>query len=204
MLVGAGGNAGGQSTVLVVRRLALAGKRNSLSFHRIVGSEILVGAKLAIVLFAAAFLRCAIFKAIRLQGSVQNTVNEMLSTCSKVFGAECIAICLSMRLGYFLDTGMRKKTSPHAVAEVRHRFYLHSAWSGSAVVSEPPGVRSCACWCDHPSATSPHDQVSILELLHWPTATCLAQGDGCQRSCAYVCPSAARVSQERSRIVSGR
>ncbi|CAJ1384985.1 unnamed protein product [Effrenium voratum] len=85
MLVGAGGNAGGQSTVLVVRRLALAGKRNSLSFHRIVGSEILVGAKLAIVLFAAAFLRCAIFK---------------------VFGAECIAICLSMFVIVFTSTAL--------------------------------------------------------------------------------------------------
>lgn len=70
MLVGAGGNAGGQSTVLVVRRLALAtlGSKKSdrvdaLSFRRIIGPEIVVGAKLALVLFAAAFLRCAIFKA---------------------------------------------------------------------------------------------------------------------------------------------
>lgn len=72
MLVGAGGNAGGQSTVLVVRRLALAtlGSKKSdrvdaLSFRRIIGPEIVVGAKLALVLFAAAFLRCAIFKAPR-------------------------------------------------------------------------------------------------------------------------------------------
>lgn len=71
MLVGAGGNAGGQSTVLVVRRLALTAlsKKSDregptvLSFRRIIVPEILVGAKLAVVLFGAAFLRCAIFKA---------------------------------------------------------------------------------------------------------------------------------------------
>ena len=68
MLVGAGGNAGGQSTVLVVRRLALASKArlddlSTAGVRRIIVPEILVGAKLAVVLFAAAFLRCAIFKA---------------------------------------------------------------------------------------------------------------------------------------------
>lgn len=68
MLVGAGGNAGGQSTVLVVRRLALAACHRSegttvISFRRIIAPEILVGAKLAVVLFGAAFLRCIIFKA---------------------------------------------------------------------------------------------------------------------------------------------
>ena len=76
MLVGAGGNAGGQSTVLVVRRLALAthatfrskksdkvNAADALTFRRIIIPEILVGAKLAAVLFGAAFLRCAIFKA---------------------------------------------------------------------------------------------------------------------------------------------
>eukprot|EP00434_Breviolum_minutum_P043527 symbB.v1.2.038805.t1/scaffold6181.1/size20265/3 len=92
MLVGAGGNAGGQSTVLVVRRLALAtlGSKKSdrvdaLSFRRIIGPEIVVGAKLALVLFAAAFLRCAIFK---------------------VYGAECIAICLSMLVIVFTSTAL--------------------------------------------------------------------------------------------------
>ena len=76
MLVGAGGNAGGQSTVLVVRRLALAthatfrskksDKVDALTFRGIIIPEILVGAKLAAVLFGAAFLRCAIFKALGL------------------------------------------------------------------------------------------------------------------------------------------
>lgn len=76
MLVGAGGNAGGQSTVLVVRRLALAthatfrskksDKVDALTFRRIIIPEILVGAKLAAVLFRAAFLRCAIFRALGL------------------------------------------------------------------------------------------------------------------------------------------
>ncbi|CAL1127650.1 unnamed protein product [Cladocopium goreaui] len=95
MLVGAGGNAGGQSTVLVVRRLALAthatfrskksDKVDALTFRRIIIPEILVGAKLAAVLFGAAFLRCAIFK---------------------VYGAECIAICLSMLVIVFTSTAL--------------------------------------------------------------------------------------------------
>lgn len=93
--IGAGGNAGGQSTVLVVRRLALAthatfrskktDKVDALSFRRIIIPEILVGAKLAVVLFGAAFLRCAIFK---------------------VYGAECMAICLSMLVIVFTSTAL--------------------------------------------------------------------------------------------------
>lgn len=77
MLVGAGGNAGGQSTVLVVRRLAVSAVHGheTLPFLRMVAPEVLVGFKLAIVLGAAAFLRCVAFK---------------------VYGAECFAICLSM------------------------------------------------------------------------------------------------------------
>eukprot|EP00913_Durusdinium_trenchii_P034603 g32373.t1 len=90
MLVGAGGNAGGQSTVLVVRRLALAACHRSegttvISFRRIIAPEILVGAKLAVVLFGAAFLRCIIFK---------------------VYGAECVAICLSMLVIVFTSTAL--------------------------------------------------------------------------------------------------
>lgn len=92
MLVGAGGNAGGQSTVLVVRRLALAAAKfskgrhdSSLSVRRIVGPEILVGAKLSLVLFLACFLRCAVFR---------------------VRGVECLAICLSMLAIVFTSTAI--------------------------------------------------------------------------------------------------
>merc|ERR1719343_1408830 len=79
MLVGAGGNAGGQSTVLVVRRLALAAhgrdKDARFSMTSVISKEVSVGARLALVLFAAAAFRCLIFK---------------------VQGKECLAICLSM------------------------------------------------------------------------------------------------------------
>ena len=87
MLVGAGGNAGGQSTVLVVRRLAVSAVHGheTLPFLRMVGPEVLVGVKLAIVLGAAAFLRCVAFK---------------------VYGAECIAICLSMLVIVFSSTAL--------------------------------------------------------------------------------------------------
>eukprot|EP00930_Biecheleria_cincta_P055172 TRINITY_DN41523_c0_g1_i1.p1 TRINITY_DN41523_c0_g1~~TRINITY_DN41523_c0_g1_i1.p1 ORF type:complete len:301 (+),score=40.86 TRINITY_DN41523_c0_g1_i1:231-1133(+) len=92
MLVGAGGNAGGQSTVLIVRRLALAAAKigkgrndSSLSVRRIVGPEILVGAKLSLVLFVASFLRCTVFK---------------------VRGLECLAICLSMLAIVFTSTAI--------------------------------------------------------------------------------------------------
>jgi len=89
MLVGAGGNAGGQSTVLVVRRLALAtvnGRAHGdpgLSVRRIVGSELSVGAQLAVVLCGASFLRCIVFQ---------------------VRGVECLAICLSMLVIVFTST----------------------------------------------------------------------------------------------------
>lgn len=87
MLVGAGGNAGGQSTVLVVRRLALIAARGMkaerISMRQIVGAEVSLGARLALVLFFASFLRCIAFS---------------------VLGWECVAICLSMLVIVFTST----------------------------------------------------------------------------------------------------
>lgn len=88
MLVGAGGNAGSQSTVLVVRRLALAAvhggrSQERFSVRRIVGSEVSVGARLALVLFVGTFVRCVVFQ---------------------VRGSECLAICLSMLVIVFTST----------------------------------------------------------------------------------------------------
>mmetsp|Transcript_117678 Transcript_117678/g.344652 ORF Transcript_117678/g.344652 Transcript_117678/m.344652 type:complete len:297 (+) Transcript_117678:73-963(+) len=87
MLVGAGGNAGGQSTVLVVRRLALAatsrGRAEGLSLRRVVGSEFPVAAQLSVVLCCASFVRCIAFQ---------------------VRGVECFAICLSMLAIVFTST----------------------------------------------------------------------------------------------------
>lgn len=91
MLVGAGGNAGSQSTVLVVRQLALVFARGGkggqddprFSVRSIVGQEVSVGAQLAIVLFFATFLRCLVFN---------------------VRGLECLAICLSMLAIVFSST----------------------------------------------------------------------------------------------------
>lgn len=91
MLVGAGGNAGGQSTVLVVRQLALdalrAGRdekrRAEDSCWRLVSAQIWVGARLAVVLFGASFFRCVIFK------------TEWV---------ECWAICISMLCIVFTST----------------------------------------------------------------------------------------------------
>jgi len=90
MLVGAGGNADGQSTVLVVRRLALAavnGRSHAgdagFSVRKIVGSELSVGAQLSLVLCCASFVRCVAFQ---------------------VRGEECLAICLSMLCIVFTST----------------------------------------------------------------------------------------------------
>lgn len=91
MLVGAGGNAGSQSTVLVVRQLALAavGKRKGEApddrflLRNIVASEVSVGARLALVLFLGTFVRCVLFQ---------------------VRGEECLAICLSMLAIVFVST----------------------------------------------------------------------------------------------------
>jgi Mg/Co/Ni transporter MgtE len=81
MLVGAGGNVGGQSTLLVVRRLALLSPGNALSkdadnqASKAVCHELSVGCKLAMVLLLASAVRCEAFA---------------------VRGMECLAICLSM------------------------------------------------------------------------------------------------------------
>lgn len=91
MLVGAGGNAGSQSTVLVVRQLALAavGRKKGeiqddrFSLRRIVTSEASVGGRLALVLFVGTFVRCVLFQ---------------------VRGRECLAICLSMLAIVFVST----------------------------------------------------------------------------------------------------
>jgi len=90
MLVGAGGNAGSQSTILVVRRLALSAACGNcsigtwwISARRIVGAEVSVGARLAAVLFCASVARCILFQ---------------------VRGVECLAICLSMLAIVFTST----------------------------------------------------------------------------------------------------
>lgn len=92
MLVGAGGNAGCQSTVLVVRRLALAAARRGKdresvdqkhSMRWMVGAEVSVGSRLAVLLFGASFLRCIMFG---------------------VKGSECLAVCLSMLVIVFTST----------------------------------------------------------------------------------------------------
>eukprot|EP00747_Dinoflagellata_sp_TGD_P083933 gnl/TRDRNA2_/TRDRNA2_162313_c0_seq1.p1 gnl/TRDRNA2_/TRDRNA2_162313_c0~~gnl/TRDRNA2_/TRDRNA2_162313_c0_seq1.p1 ORF type:complete len:337 (+),score=43.80 gnl/TRDRNA2_/TRDRNA2_162313_c0_seq1:51-1061(+) len=78
MLVGAGGNAGCQSAVLVIRQLAIARVRGSPDDNSVVGyvfGEICTGAKLALVIGFVCFLRLTLFH---------------------VSGLECLAICLSM------------------------------------------------------------------------------------------------------------
>merc|ERR1719284_1391710 len=84
MLVGAGGNVGGQSVVLMVRKLAVAGlgsdepkssEEDSDAPRRLVCAELSVGCRLALVLLVASWARCEAFD---------------------VRGMECLAICLSM------------------------------------------------------------------------------------------------------------
>mmetsp|Transcript_12291 Transcript_12291/g.23870 ORF Transcript_12291/g.23870 Transcript_12291/m.23870 type:complete len:317 (+) Transcript_12291:60-1010(+) len=84
MLVGAGGNVGGQSVVLVVRKLAIAAVRGrapddsgeqSVSGMGLIATEMWAGVQLAVVLAGAAFFRCAAFH---------------------VSALECLAICTSM------------------------------------------------------------------------------------------------------------
>lgn len=83
MLVGAGGNVGGQSVLLVIRRLAVAGQVKSGSPSntelevpsRAVCNELSVGLRLAVVLLVASAARCEAFE---------------------VRGLECLAICTSM------------------------------------------------------------------------------------------------------------
>lgn len=114
MLVGAGGNAGSQSTVLVVRQLAIAAARGEQhngdrwgEIQRILSTEVFVGARLAVVLFAASFLRCIIFQ---------------------VHGVECLAICLSMLCIVFTSTLLGA-----ALPLVLNRFGFDPAHAGAAI-----------------------------------------------------------------------
>lgn len=89
MLVGAGGNAGGQSTVLVVRQLALdaycLNEKDSRKdgARRLVFQQVWVGARLSCILFFASLLRCIAFK---------------------TEWKECMAICMSMVCIVFVST----------------------------------------------------------------------------------------------------
>lgn len=134
MLVGAGGNAGGQSTVLVVRKLALvaaqsckrggASPQNRLSMRRIVTAEISVGARLALVLFVAAFFRCQAFQ---------------------VRGQECLAICLSMLVIVFNSTIIGA-----ALPLLLHRLRIDPAHAGATiqVIMDISGVTlTCVVSC---------------------------------------------------------
>lgn len=91
MLVGAGGNVGGQSVVLVVRKLAIAAVRgrgpNDIGEQHVSGMSLLAketwaGVQLAVVLAGAAFFRCAAFQ---------------------VHALECLAICISMLCIVFMS-----------------------------------------------------------------------------------------------------
>lgn len=66
MLVGAGGNVGGQTTVLVVRQLALGQaqgeKSDGKSAWREIAEQGWVGIRLAVILFFASFFRCFVFE----------------------------------------------------------------------------------------------------------------------------------------------
>jgi len=133
MLVGAGGNAGGQSTVLVVRKLALAavggGKSSTdgdprFSVRNIVGSEVSVGARLAVVLFCASFVRCVFFQ---------------------VRGVECVAICLSMLVIVFTSTLVGA-----ALPLLLQKFHIDPAHAGATiqVVMDITGVAlTCVVSC---------------------------------------------------------
>lgn len=84
MLVGAGGNAGSQSTVLVVRKLAMLNSKLDRDLAwQLFWTEVSVGARLATVLFLASLVRCFVFQ---------------------VRGYECLAICLSMCAIVFSST----------------------------------------------------------------------------------------------------
>jgi len=114
MLVGAGGNAGSQSTVLVVRQLAISVARGDRqgtttwpAVRRILGTEVFVGARLALVLFAASFVRCI---------------------CFQVRGLECLAICLSMLAITFTSTFLGA-----CLPLVLNRFGFDPAHAGAAI-----------------------------------------------------------------------
>lgn len=117
MLVGAGGNAGCQSAVKVIRQLAIASvtsageagekTRASPVFRQIIAKEITVGAGLAAILSIASLVRCALFH---------------------VHLDECLAICLSMIAIVFVSTSVGA-TLPLAL----QKLGLDPVHAGSAI-----------------------------------------------------------------------
>mmetsp|Transcript_29739 Transcript_29739/g.92649 ORF Transcript_29739/g.92649 Transcript_29739/m.92649 type:complete len:267 (-) Transcript_29739:77-877(-) len=132
MLVGAGGNAGGQSTLLVVRRLALSagaeGKGGGSWWPfaaSIVCTEVSSGVRLAGLLFVASAVRCLAFD---------------------VRGAECLAICLSM-----LAIVMASTAIGAALPLIFQRLHIDPAHASAAiqVVMDMVGMAlacTVSCW----------------------------------------------------------
>lgn len=150
MLVGAGGNAGSQSTVLVVRQLAIAAARGdrhiSDRWHevrRILGTEVFVGARLALVLFAASFVRCIVFQ---------------------VRGVECLAICLSMLAITFTSTLVGA-----SLPLILNRFGFDPAHAGAAiqVIMDISGVTiTCIISCTVLGVSVHHDDPVQPIVVH--------------------------------------
>ena len=94
MLVGAGGNAGNQATVRVIRGLAI-GTVNTKTVQTFIQNEFLVGVCLSIILAIAGFLRALAFSV---------PIAETISITAALF----MIVFISVAIGAMLPLGMKR------------------------------------------------------------------------------------------------
>ena len=94
MLVGAGGNAGNQATVRVIRGLAI-GTVNTKTVHTFIQNEFLIGVCLSIILAIAGFLRALAFSV---------PIAETISITAALF----MIVFISVAIGAMLPLGMKR------------------------------------------------------------------------------------------------
>eukprot|EP00980_Cylindrotheca_fusiformis_P004199 scaffold912_cov119-Cylindrotheca_fusiformis.AAC.15 len=86
MLVGAGGNAGNQASVRVIRGLAL-GTLNEKTRGQFLGREVKMAASLSLILSVAGFLRAILFKTGVVEAIAVTTALALIVFTSVCFGA---------------------------------------------------------------------------------------------------------------------
>lgn len=101
MLVGAGGNAGGQSAVLVIRDLALAKEHghNKVDTWRILSSQLWIAARMAVLLTITSYIRCHVFQGIAIEESVAIAASMLVIVfCSILLGSFLPILLLFMKI----------------------------------------------------------------------------------------------------------
>lgn len=94
MLVGAGGNAGGQSTVLIVRGLALDPKNPRHKFSNILRSQCFVAMKMAFLLSIISWMRCRYVQNVPIKETVAISMSMFAIVSISILIGSCLPLVL--------------------------------------------------------------------------------------------------------------